>query len=76
MHPSEARFLKLDASKAKAELDWYPALPLEQALGWIVEWYRNFQQGQDIRALTLAQIERYEELTRKSSQLVETAEPA
>jgi CDP-glucose 4,6-dehydratase len=75
IHPREARFLKLDASKSKAELDWYPALPLEQALGWIVEWYRTFERGQDIRALTLAQIERYEARTRKSNQLVETAEP-
>ena len=75
-HPSEARFLKLDASKSKAELNWHPALPLEQALGWIVEWYRAFAQRQDVRALTLEQIERYEGLTRKSNRLVETAEPA
>jgi len=35
---------------------------LEQALEWIVEWYRAFQAGEDLRAHTLAQIERYEAL--------------
>src|SRR5215470_2186804 len=73
-HPREARFLKLDASKAKALLDWQPVLPLEQALGWIVEWYRAFEQKRDLRATTLAQIECYETLSRNSKQ-VESAEP-
>jgi len=73
-HPREARFLKLDASKAKAGLDWQPVLPLEQALGWIVEWYRAFEQKRDLRATTLAQIECYETLSRNSKQ-VESAEP-
>jgi len=76
IHPREARFLKLDASKAKAELDWHPVLPLGPALGWIVEWYRAFQQGQDLRARTLAQIECYETLAQNSHQQVESAEPA
>ena len=45
MHPQEAHFLKLDASKAKTCLDWHPVLPLHQALDWIVEWYRAYQAG-------------------------------
>lgn len=61
-HPREAHALKLDASKAKACLGWTPALPLSQALGWIVEWYRAFQAGDDLQCLTRAQIERYEVL--------------
>lgn len=67
VQPNEAHFLKLDASKSKADLEWRPILPLEQALDWIVEWYRAFQQGQDLRVLTLAQIERYERLTQTVS---------
>jgi CDP-glucose 4,6-dehydratase len=63
-HPREATFLKLDASKAKALLQWQPALPLGPALEWIVEWYRAFQAGADLRAITEAQIKRYEDLTR------------
>ena len=61
-HPREAHFLKLDASKAKACLNWHPVLPLESALEWIVEWWRAFQAGADVRHLTQTQIERYEGL--------------
>ena len=61
-HPRESHFLKLDASQAKAVLGWHPALPLGQALGWIVEWYRGFHSGVSTRQLTQTQIERYEAL--------------
>jgi CDP-glucose 4,6-dehydratase len=59
-HPREANFLKLDASMARSQLDWQPRLPLQQALEWIVEWYRGFQAGADARLLTRTQIDRYE----------------
>jgi CDP-glucose 4,6-dehydratase len=58
----EARALKLDASKAAAYLEWRPVLPLEEALTWIVNWYRAFEDGSDLRDATLQQIERYEAL--------------
>ena len=61
-HPPEATFLKLDASLAKSRLGWQPRLPLQQALEWIVEWYRGFQAGADLRLLTRKQIDRYETL--------------
>ena len=64
VHPHEARALKLDASKARAALGWHPVLPLDHALGWIVEWYRAFQGGADLRRVTEEQIERYKELAR------------
>jgi CDP-glucose 4,6-dehydratase len=64
VHPHEAHFLKLDASKAKALLNWHPVLPLNQALEWIVEWYRGYQAGADLRRLTYSQIERYAALSR------------
>jgi CDP-glucose 4,6-dehydratase len=62
-HPHEAHFLKLDASKSQADLGWHPVLPLQQALGWIVEWYHACKSGADLRKTTLAQIERYEALS-------------
>jgi len=62
-HPHETHYLHLDASKARAYLDWHPVLPLKLALDWIVEWYRAFQTRDDLRRLTRAQIERYEELS-------------
>jgi len=62
-HPREANLLKLDASKAKACLDWHPVLPLKSALSWIVEWYHALQDGADLRGLTRSQIERYEAIS-------------
>jgi len=63
VHPSEAHSLKLDASKAKACLGWRPLLPLNLSLGWIVDWYRAFQAGDDLRRFTRTQIEQYEALS-------------
>lgn len=62
-HPHEAHFLKLDSSKARSRLGWRPRLELASALEWTVEWYKTQAQGGDARALTLAQIERYMDLT-------------
>jgi len=61
-HSFESHLLKLDISKSKARLDWHPMLPLNQALDWIVEWYRAFQDGADLRGITLMQIGRYQAL--------------
>jgi CDP-glucose 4,6-dehydratase len=61
-HPREAHYLKLDASRAKACLDWRPLISLNQALDWIVEWYRSYEAGEDLRRLTRIQVERYEGL--------------
>lgn len=61
-HPHEATYWKLDCSKAKSLLGWSPKLDLSTALEWVVEWYRGYQQGQNMRDLTEAQIERYESL--------------
>jgi CDP-glucose 4,6-dehydratase len=61
-HPHEAHFLKLDISKSRAYLNWTPVICLSQALEWIVEWYRSFQDGADLEAITSSQIERYQRL--------------
>lgn len=58
--PHEAYFLKLDCSKASAKLGWRPSLCLEDALSWTVDWYKCFEGGGDVRALTEEQIARYE----------------
>jgi CDP-glucose 4,6-dehydratase len=62
-HPHEAHALKLDASKAAADLDWRPVLSLKQSLEWIAEWYQAFRESADLRQFTLKQIEEYERLT-------------
>ena len=58
-HPAEAGLLRLDCAKARGRLGWEPVLPLEAALGWIVEWFKAYRDGGDLRALTQAQIRRY-----------------
>jgi CDP-glucose 4,6-dehydratase len=58
----EAGYLKLDASRARAELAWHPCLRLEKALSWLVEWYKAWQGGADMHRFTLEQIAAYEAL--------------
>jgi CDP-glucose 4,6-dehydratase len=61
-HPHEATYLKVDASKARARLGWDRRLNLDAALDWTAAWYREAVSGADPRALTEAQIARYEAL--------------
>jgi CDP-glucose 4,6-dehydratase len=59
----EARLLRLDISQAAALLGWRPRLPLAEGLDWTAEWYQcAMDRPQDLRALTLDQIARYEAL--------------
>lgn len=55
----ESHFLQLDASKARAELDWRPRLRIERALEWTANWYRGWQAGSNMQEETMAQIARY-----------------
>jgi len=61
-HPPEDRYLRLDVSKAKSDLGWQPIVSLGKALEWIVQWYRAFKAGDDLRRLTRTQIDEYEAL--------------
>jgi len=51
--------LKLDCSKAKAELDWEPRWDINDTLKSIVEWNKAFIAGDDMRLKTNEQIEEY-----------------
>ena len=64
-HPHEAHHLKLNCSKAKARLDWYPRWHLEDALSAIVDWHRAYQHGKNMHDLTLHQIRTYADSTQK-----------
>jgi len=59
-HPHEARYLKLDCTKAKAELGWEPHWNLDSALGATVRWYKAYQSHQDVRSMTLEQVRAYQ----------------
>jgi CDP-glucose 4,6-dehydratase len=62
-HPHEANYLKLDISKARSRLNWHPALRLNDALALIIDWTRQHQAGTDMRAVTLNQLQDYQDLT-------------
>lgn len=57
--PHEANYLKLDCSKAKAELDWEPRWNIDKTLESIVEWNKVYLSGQDVRKITENQIKEY-----------------
>ena len=59
LQPHEAGLLRLDSSKARGALGWRPALTLDDALGWIVDWYQQVGGGADARAVTFSQIQDY-----------------
>jgi CDP-glucose 4,6-dehydratase len=59
-HPHEAHHLTLDSTKARRELGWAPAWGLDEALAGIVAWYEALHAGEDVRAVTLAQIEAFQ----------------
>jgi CDP-glucose 4,6-dehydratase len=58
----EATYLKVDSSKALARLNWDRRLRVDAAFDWTVRWYRRQLDGADAAALTLDQIEAYENL--------------
>jgi CDP-glucose 4,6-dehydratase len=60
--PHEAGHLKLDASRARADLGWMPLLRLDTALEYLVRWHRAWQADADMHQLTLDQIESYSTL--------------
>ena len=59
-HPHEAHYLALDSGKARRQLGWAPTWDLDQALAEIVAWYRALHDGEDMRAVTLGQINAFE----------------
>lgn len=58
-HPHEANYLKLDCSKAKAELNWIPKWNIETTLKSIVDWNKAYLSGENIRKVTISQINQY-----------------
>ena len=60
--PHEDRYLKLDCSKAKSLLGWYPKLPLSTTLEWVAEWYKSYQQDKNMRSISEAEILRFENI--------------
>jgi CDP-glucose 4,6-dehydratase len=58
--PHEAKYLKLDISKAKAGLGWSPRWDLSEALSKIIYWQQGWIKGENMQKLTLKQISEYQ----------------
>lgn len=61
-HPHEARYLKLDYSKAKEKLGWHPKWTIDQAIEKVMDWVRAYHEKNDIREVCFKQIEEFSEL--------------
>ncbi|CAM3243872.1 CDP-glucose 4,6-dehydratase [Sphingomonas zeae] len=59
VQPHEARYLKLDISKARAGLRWTPRWSLAQALESIVAWHRAWLAGADMHQYCNTELERF-----------------
>ena len=60
--PREARYLRLDCSRAEEVLGWHSLLSGEETASYTVEWYRRWHHGADaaaLRAFSQAQISAY-----------------
>jgi CDP-glucose 4,6-dehydratase len=63
-HPHEAHHLKLDCSKARAQLGWIPRIDLDEGLAWTSDWYLAWHAGADMARTTGAQIDKYLAMSR------------
>jgi CDP-glucose 4,6-dehydratase len=57
----EARYLKLDSSRARSHLGWRPRWGLGEGLDATVAWYRALHEGADMSAVSTGQIDTYEQ---------------
>ena len=58
-HPHEARYLKVDSSRARERLGWAPRWDLSRTLESIVEWYAALRDGAEMREVSLRQLEAF-----------------
>lgn len=62
LQPHEARFLKLDITKASNLLEWQPVYDFKQTMAVVMDWYRAFHRPDfDAKSFTLQQIQAYEQ---------------
>jgi CDP-glucose 4,6-dehydratase len=60
-HPHEARYLRLDSSRAKAELGWFPRWSLEKAIDRTLDWTQAYKKNEDLRQRCFNEIKEYSE---------------
>ena len=57
----EAGLLRLDSSRAKQLLGWQPRWSLQQCLAQTLDWHLAWQNGEDMREVTLNQLNLYKD---------------
>ena len=57
----EAGLLQLNCEKAQTQLNWRPRWDFERTMAETTEWYKRTSEGEQVQAVTLEQIKRYEE---------------
>ncbi|MBT2290156.1 CDP-glucose 4,6-dehydratase [Paenibacillus albidus] len=57
--PHEATNLRLDSSKARRKLGWFPKWNVERGLKHTIQWYQAYQRQDDMRRLCLEQLNAY-----------------
>lgn len=60
--PHEAQILKLDCSKSKSKLGWMPILDIDKTLDWTCQWYKAYNNSDNMIKLTLEQIDCYQKI--------------
>ena len=62
--PHEATYLKLNSSKASAQLGWQPRWNLETALEKIMHWHQHWHHSNDMHQFSLQQIDEYQRVVK------------
>jgi CDP-glucose 4,6-dehydratase len=60
--PPEARALTLASTLAQSRLRWRPCLDFDTSLAWTAQWYRAYAAGEDMAAVSGAQLSQYRNL--------------
>lgn len=55
----EARYLKLDCSKIKAQLGWHPCWSIERAVQKTVAWHKAYLNNENMQQIMTKQIQEY-----------------
>ena len=61
-NPHEATYISLDCSKSKQLLGWSPKLKLANALEMLVDWYQGYSNNDNMRDLSINQLDNFENI--------------
>jgi CDP-glucose 4,6-dehydratase len=67
VHPAEARALTLSSTLAEHSLGWRPVLSIGESLSWSADWYRAYAAGENMLAITEAQLAQYRERSNRTT---------